>query len=245
MEHNYIEQSLFPEFIADSKLNAAKEREKQRWQFCKCKNFGLEYCTNATFQGKYGIVLIKKYTDTLPSGFITLHEINNIGAPAIGVVGFSYDYELEKLSSNPQRYAPILSKYKCICEPDFSMKIGDPLGAVIGNAFRSHTTAFRLQELGCNIMPTMKWSSPESYEVCFDGYERGGAVIVSTIGAMKDERSRMYFKDGFHQMLKRISPDSVVLYGDNNEWITSFMPKQLDVQYFCHERFNRMRGYGK
>ena len=69
--------------------------------------------------------------------------------------------------------------------------------------------------------------------------------IVSTIGTMKDERSRMYFKDGFNEMLKRISPDSVALYGDTNEWITGLMPKQLDVQYFCHERFNRMRGYGK
>lgn len=55
----------------------------------------------------------------------------------------------------------------------------------------------------------------------------------------------MYFKDGFKEMLKRISPDAVVLYGDNNEWIASLMPKQLDVQHFSHERFNRMRGYGK
>lgn len=107
----------------------------------------LEYCANATFRGKYGIVLIKKYTDTLPNGFITLHETNNIGAPTIGVVGFSYDYELERLAVNPQRYAQRLAKYKCVCEPDFSMKIGDPLGAVIGNAFRSHTTAFCLQEI--------------------------------------------------------------------------------------------------
>ena len=55
----------------------------------------------------------------------------------------------------------------------------------------------------------------------------------------------MYFKDGFKEMLKRISPDAVVLYGDSNEWIASLMPKQLDVQHFSHERFNRMRGYGK
>ena len=61
---------------------------------------------------------------------------------------------------------------------------------------------------------------------------------------MKDERSRMYFKEGFKEMLKRISPDAVVL-GDSNEWITSFMPKQLDVQHFSHVRFNRMRGNGK
>lgn len=245
MEHKYKEQSLFPEYISDDKPNAAKEREKQRWQFSKNRNLGLEYCANATFQGKYGIVLIKKYTDTLPNGFITLHETNNIGAPNIGVVGFSYDYELERLSVYPQKYAQRLAKYKCVCEPDFSMKIGDPLGAVVGNAFRSHTTAFCLQELGCNVLPTMKWASPESYEVCFDGYEKGGAVIVSTIGAMKDERSRMYFKDGFHEMLKRISPDAVVLYGDRNDWVTKLMPKQLDVHYFSHGRFNRMRGYGK
>lgn len=245
MVNLYVEQSLFPEYISDNKIYAAQKREKQRWQFCKSRNLGLEYCANATFQGKYGIVLIKKYTDTLPNRFITLHETNTIGSPTIGVVGFSYDYELERLTNNPQKYAPRLAKYKCICEPDFSMKIGDPLGAVIGNAFKSHTTAFCLQEYGCNVMPTMKWSSPESYEVCFDGYERGGAVIVSTIGAMKDERSRMYFKDGFLEMLKRISPDSVVLYGEHDEWIAGLMPKQLDVHFFSHERFNRMRGYGK
>ena len=46
---------------------------------------------------------------------------------------------------------------------------------------------------------------------------------------MKDERSRMYFKEGFKEMLKRISPDAVVLYGYSIEWISSFMPKQLDV----------------
>lgn len=136
MDNYYIEQSLFPEYISGNKLKAATEKEKQRWQFCKSKNFGLEYCANATFQGKYGIVLINKYVDTLPNSFITLHETNSIGSPNIGVVGFSYDYELERLSNNLQRYAPRLAKYKCICEPDFSMKIGDPLGGSCWQCFQ-------------------------------------------------------------------------------------------------------------
>ena len=106
MVNLYVEQSLFPEYISDNKIYAAQKREKQRWQFCKSRNLGLEYCANATFQGKYGIVLIKKYTDTLPNRFITLHETNTIGSPTIGVVGFSYDYELERLTNNPQKYAP-------------------------------------------------------------------------------------------------------------------------------------------
>lgn len=101
MEDIYIEKDLFPEYISNDKLNAANKREKQRWQFCKSRNFGLEYCANATFQGKYGIVLIKKYTETLPDSFVTLHEINASGSSTIGVVGFSYDYELERLTNNP------------------------------------------------------------------------------------------------------------------------------------------------
>lgn len=226
-------------------LKLRLKKKSSDGSFAKVKTSDWNIVQMQLSKASMALILINKYVDTLPNSFITLHETNSIGSPNIGVVGFSYDYELERLSNNPQRYAPRIAKYKCICEPDFSMKIGDPLGVVVGNAFRSHSIAFCLQEYGCKVMPTMKWSSPESYEVCFDGYERGGAVIVSTIGTMKDERSRMYFKDGFKEMLKRISPDAVVLYGDNNEWIASLMPKQLDVQHFSHERFNRMRGYGK
>lgn len=245
MEHYYTIQSLFPDDEFSNKPNITNNKEKQRWQFNKTKNFGLGYCGNATYQGKYGIVLIKKYTDTLPDRFITLGEINDIGSKTTGVASFTYDYELERLASSPYIYANKLTKYKCICEPDFSMKIGDPLAVVIGNAFKSHATAFYLQEHSCQVIPTMKWSTPASYEVCFDGYEKGGAVIVSTIGVLRDERSHMYFKSGFAEMLKRVSLDAVVLYGDCNEWIINLMPSQLDVHHFCHERFNRMRSYGK
>lgn len=245
MENDFIIPSLFPEFEPSNRLIIANDREKQRWRFNKIRNFGLEYCTNATFQGKYGIVLIKKYTDALPDKFVTLGKINDIGSKTTGVLGFAYDYELNRLASSPLDYVKRLTRYKCTCEPDFSMKIGDPLAVVIGNAFKSHTTAFCLQEHGCLILPTMKWSSPDSYEVCFDGYEKGGAVIVSTIGVMKDERSHMYFKAGFQEMLKRVSPEAVVLYGECSEWIMRMMPSQLDVHCFSHERFNRMRGHGK
>lgn len=128
---------------------------------------------------------------------------------------------------------------------DISMKISDPLAVIIANAFRSHSSAFYYQEHGCHILPTMKWASTQSYEVCFDGYEKGGAVIVSTIGIQKDERSRLYFKNGFKEMLKRISPDAVVLYGNAYDWIWELMPSQLDVHHYEHERFNRMRQHGR
>ena len=46
-------------------------------------------------------------------------------------------------------------------------------------------------------------------------------------------------------MLNRILPGAVILYGDINEEMLSWMPKQLDIHHFNHYRFNRARNHGK
>ena len=69
--------------------------------------------------------------------------------------------------------------------------------------------------------------------------------MVTTIGTMRDERSRRYFRLGFTEMLSRISPDAVILYGDINETILSWIPKQLDIHHFDHNHFNRARNHGR
>ena len=237
--------SLFPELYSERPYLVDKEKRKEQRKFMNSKNFGLEYCSSALFCGHYGIPLIKKYTDDWPKRFITLSEMKLVGTRDLGITTFDYDYVLESLVSNPSAYVESLSTYKCICEPDLSINVGEPLAVAVANSFRSHSTSYYLQQQGCGVIYTVKWSTPNTYDVCFSGYEKGGAAIVSTIGVTRDERSRMYFARGFREMLNRLSPDSVGLYGDRQEWIDDLIPSQLDVRYFCHERFNRMRGYGK
>lgn len=245
MGKKIITLSLFPDLNLETQTDIAPQKSKMQWQFKKSRNMGLEYCTDAFRCGKYGITKLSKYLGDLPNKFITLQDIKKIGSPNIGVLGFSYDYVLEDLANHTEKYVPLLSNYKCVGEPDFSMKIIDSLGSVVSSTFRSHNIAYYLQKMGCPIIPTMKWSDETSYEVCFDGYEKGGAVLVSTMGVLKDERSRMYFSNGFKEMLKRISPDAVVLYGENKEWINDLFPKQLCVHYIENERIQRMRNYGR
>ncbi|MEE1415293.1 MAG: DUF4417 domain-containing protein [Prevotellamassilia sp.] len=245
MASNIFTPSLFPDVNWGTKTDIAQNKSRKQWQFKKSKNMGLEYCTDAIRSGKYGITKLKKYLGDLPNKFITLHDINKVGSPNIGVLGFSYDYVLEELAYHVEKYVPLLLNYKCFGEPDFSIKIGDPLACAISSTFRSHNIAYYLQQMGCPIIPTMKWSDGNSYDVCFDGYERGGAVLVSTMGVLKDERSHMYFADGFREMLKRISPDAVVLYGESKEWIRELFPSQLHVQHIENERIKRMRNYGR
>lgn len=245
MKGQNFTQCLFPEFMEQTQISVAKEKYKQRYELLKSKNFGMEHCHKALLQGKYGIPQIKKYTGPIPKRLVTLDEVNNIGSPTTGIVPFSYDYILDPMADNPELFAEKFSRYAFVGEPDLSMKVTDSLAVVIGNAFRSHSSAFYYQEHGCNVIPVMKWSTQQSYEVCFDGYEKGGIVMLSTIGVLQDERSRMYFINGFKEMLRRIYPDAVIIYGELPEWVIQIIPSQLPIYHFEHNRFKRLREYGK
>ena len=163
MTTNTYTPFLFSELQIE-KEKAISKKAKEKWQKMKSHNWALDYNLNAPRTGKYGITKLHKYTNDLPQKFITLHEANNMGSPNTGVLGFSYDYELEKLASKPSIFIPKLTRYKCVGEPDFSMKIGDPLASVVSSTYRSHNIAYYLQQQGCNILPTMKWADTASYE---------------------------------------------------------------------------------
>jgi len=207
--------------------------------------FGQQYCQNAILSGKYGIPLLKPYIGEIPRNFISIGDLRaRTNVKNSGIACFDTDQELEKFWRNPNRLLKYMSDAVCVTEPDFSLKIGTSLSIQITNTYRNHVLAYLMQESGIDVVPNMCWSNTQSYEFCFDGHSKGGWVCVSTIGTCKDIRSRMYFKRGFEEMLKHIEPDAVMLYGDINEEMLSWMPKQLTIQHVTHKRYERAR-YGK
>lgn len=52
--------------------------------------------------------------------------------------------------------------------------------------------------------------------------------------------------NSFHyRYSKRISPDAAVIYGDKNESLINWLPKQLHVSFVGHNRFLRARNHGR
>lgn len=170
--------------------------------------------------------------------------MGKVGKPGTCVTFFNYDYVIERFGRAPEKYLPTLAKYGCAAEPDLSLKVNSPLATQIANTFRNHALAFTMLEYGIHVIPSMSWSTPQSFEFCFDGHERGGAVMVSTLGVYNDERSFMYFQRGFKEMLSRISPDALIVIGDASKKLIDLMPNQLDVHYFQNDRILRMRRHG-
>lgn len=63
------------------------------------------------------------------------------------------------------------------------------------------------------VYPTISWSTPDSYEWCFDGEPVGGIVAVSSVGTQKHKESKRLFLHGYEEMMKRLSPSWVIFYG--------------------------------
>lgn len=126
---------------------------------------------------------------------------------------FVDDYQFIRYWNQPDRYILTLQKFKAVCSPDFSAYTDMPLAMQIYNHYRKHWLAAYWQMHGIVVYPTISWSTPDSYDWCFDGEPVGGIVAVSSVGTQKSKESKQLFLQGYEEMMKRLAPKWVIFYG--------------------------------
>ena len=108
----------------------------------------------------------------------------------------------------------MLTQFRCVLTPDFSLYTDFPKAIQIYNHYRKHWVGAYLQEAGVKVIPTITWSTPDSYEWCFDGEPVGGTVAVSSVGCLNSKERKVLFLSGYQEMLDRLRPDTVLFYGN-------------------------------
>lgn len=131
-----------------------------------------------------------------------------------GVHFFVDDYQFLRLWTNPDTYINMLSGFQVVCTPDFSTYTDFPKAVQIFNHYRKHWLGAYWQSCGITVIPTISWSDEDSYEWCFDGEPVGGVVAVSSVGTQNDSECRRLFNAGFDEMVQRLQPSQIVMYGD-------------------------------
>jgi hypothetical protein len=64
------------------------------------------------------------------------------------------------------------------------------------------------------VIPSVNWSTEESYDFCFEGLPSGGTLAITTMEiSSKDKLGRQLFLAGFEEMLQRCEPDLLLVYG--------------------------------
>jgi hypothetical protein len=127
---------------------------------------------------------------------------------------FLDDYRFETVWSRPLRALEHLSKYRILLTPDFSLYADWPLAMQQWNVYRNRWCGRYWQALGFQVIPTVSWSTPESFAFCFDGIPQNSLVAVSAVGVNLEEPAQyVRFMAGFREMVRRLSPSTVLAYG--------------------------------
>jgi len=192
--------------------------------------------------GMYGIPQISPVT-VYPTGeFIPMNYANTAKEQENKIVHcFVDDYQFTRYWNQPDRYIPILQKFKAVCSPDFSTYTDMPLAMQIYNHYRKHWLGAYWQLHGMTVYPTISWSDENSYDWCFDGEPVGGIVAASSVGTQKNKESKRLFLRGYEEMMKRLSPSWVIFYGNVPEECDWNVIRVRPHQDIVRERRERKR----
>ena len=164
--------------------------------------------------GKYDIPQIQPIKQYPDGEFIPFNYAKTAKNPSDKIVHcFTDDYQFNRLWNKANDYISMVSKFKAILSPDFSTYADMPISMQIYNHYRKHWIAAYWQLHGIKVYPTISWSTPDSYEWCFDGEPLESVIAVSSVGTQKNQESRQLFLRGYEEMMKRLNPSWVIFYG--------------------------------
>ncbi|MDO4571526.1 MAG: DUF4417 domain-containing protein [Planctomycetia bacterium] len=115
---------------------------------------------------------------------------------------------------NPQRALKILRHFAGVITPDFStyQDFPDPIKRTA--TYRMRTLGYWFGKNGIAVINNVRWGTPETYSYCFSGVPEKSIVAVSTVGGSPRKlRNRSRFENGLAEMVRKLSPHTILVYG--------------------------------
>lgn len=138
-------------------------------------------------------------------------EIQN-AKPGAAVHFFLDDYRFETIWTHPIRGLDRCAKIGIALTPDFSMWRDMPLVMQLWQVYRSRWCGAWLLHNGIDVIPTVSWSTPETFKFAFAGIASGSVVAISTVG-VGDRAAQLLFRAGCEELAECVSPSCVLIYG--------------------------------
>lgn len=132
----------------------------------------------------------------------------------IGCHFFLHDYQFERVWNYPDRYIPILERFKFVLSPDFSPYADMPEALKVYNVYRNRWCGRYWQDFDITVIPTVTWSDDKSVEYCLSGIPKHSTIAVSTMGEGRWANWQA-LRRNWDCMIDTLEPDTILLYGKN------------------------------
>ncbi len=118
----------------------------------------------------------------------------------------------------PKNAYNVLRHFSGIITPDFSTYQDFPISLKIYNTYRMRAFGYWYgTKCRKNVINNVRWGTKETYCFCFDGIPKNSIVAIGTVGGSPFKLlDRKRFVDGLEEMVKKILPSGIIVYGSAN-----------------------------
>ena len=204
--------------------------------------FNASLVDGAFFDGFYDIPTIEQEEIMIPKRLISYERIKNCCYETGDFVHFYIDdYKFDGKAGiwntlkngleNKRGFS--LDRLKGatgIITPDYSLYLDMPRAMQIWNVYRNRSIGHYLSSTGHYVIPNIRWTDENSYDYAFAGVKKGSIVAVGTHGCSKSRIDRYLFIKGFLEMIKRLEPKHIVIYGAISKMFASIL-KLYNISY--------------
>lgn len=193
--------------VKQVKVQAMTQETKRYFE----RYFKMPFVKTLPKAGPLGLPALPKCTE-IPKGLVCFDEIKPETSRKMFLHCHTTDEKIERLWLDPDRYIAKFAEFRGMYPPDFSQFTDMDPAASIWNLYRLRVLA-SIFATEMQVMPVATWSTPESYPYTFDGLPRKSIIGVSTVGVLRRREHRELFMAGYSEMVKRLDPELVILYG--------------------------------
>ena len=180
----------------------------------------------------HDIPLCPTTASTIPTRLIAYDEAKSIHSKAMAAKHFDYridafvhfyidDQKFDGKNSSiwlyPEKALEILKHFAGIIAPDFSTYADFPEPLKRWNFYRMNSFGYWT---GTNDIPTIsnsRWGFADTWEYCFDGNPHNSMIAIGTVASgLKFLSNRELFENGLFEMVNRIKPHTIIVYGSVN-----------------------------
>lgn len=172
----------------------------------------------ATYFGYFEFPVIYP-CDEIPNRLISFSKCIGSKCYNYWVHFYEDDFLFERIWNNPMRYLEILKQYNGVILPDFSLYRDMPFVMQLWNIYRSRAIGAWLQYNGIKVIPNIRYGDHRTYKCCCDGIARHSVIAVGTHGTIKNLEDRQIFANGLECVVKRLHPQSIIVYGACPDYI--------------------------
>ena len=178
-----------------------------------CKDvFNAFLVKNAEYDGEEEIPFING-TLHIPNKLISFSKCLSSKDYNQWVMFYEDDISFERIWKEPEKYLPILKKYKGVISPDFSLYRDMPLVMQKWNIYRNRAIGCWLEDNQIEVIPNVRFGDERTFPYSVLGIRKNSIISIGTHGLIKVNEDRKYLKQGLEYVIKHIKPPIIVVYG--------------------------------